>query len=115
MYGLEALDLNKSNLNKLDNPLYQVCGKILKSFDKKILNNCMFYMDTLPLNAEYLFRKINFLKKMKAVPNSLLKHLSDEFGSIEIVKIYSSLQLEVVCSREQFRRALWKRFESSLV
>ena len=22
MYGLEALDLNKSNLNKLDNPLY---------------------------------------------------------------------------------------------
>ena len=53
---------------------------------------------------KYLFRKINFLKKMKAVHNSLLKHLSDEFGSIEIVKIYSSLQLEVVCSREQFRR-----------
>ena len=115
MYGLEALDLNQSNLNKLDNPLYQVFGKIFKSFDKKILNNCMFYLDTLPLNAEYLFRKINFLRKMKAVPNSLLKHLSDEFGSIEIMKIYSSLQLEVVCSREQFRRALWKRFESSLV
>ena len=28
MYGLEALDLNQSNLNKLDNPLYQVFGKI---------------------------------------------------------------------------------------
>ena len=115
MYGLDALDLNQSNLNKLDNPLYQVFGKIFKFFDKQILNNCMFYMDTLPLSAEYLFRKINFLKKMKAVHNSLLRHLSNEFGSTEIVKIYSSLQLEVVCSREQFRRALWKRFESSLV
>ena len=75
----------------------------------------MFYLDTLPLSAEYLFRKINFLKNMKAVHNSLLKHLFNEFGSIEIVKIFSSLQLEVDCSREQFRRALWKRFESSLV
>ena len=74
MYGLETLDLNQSNLNKLDNPLYQVFGKIFKSFDKQIRNICMFYMDTLPLSAEYLFRKTNFLKKMKAVHNSLLKH-----------------------------------------
>ena len=115
MYGLDAMDLNQTNLSKLDNPMYQVFGKIFKSFDIQILNNCMFYMDTLPLSAEYLFRKINFLKKMKAVHNSLLKHLFNEFGSIEIIKMYSSLQLEVDCSREQFRRALWKRFESSLV
>ena len=62
MYGLEALDLNQSNLNKL----CQVFGKIFKSFDKQILNNCMFYMDTLPLSAEYLLRKINFLKKKES-------------------------------------------------
>ena len=50
IYGLDALDLNQTNLSKLDNPLYQVFGKIFKSFDKQILNNCMFYMDTLPLS-----------------------------------------------------------------
>ena len=75
MYGLDAMDLNQTNLSKLDSPLYQVFGKIFKSFDKQIFNNCMFYTDTLPLSAEYLFRRINF-KKMKAVHNSLLKHCS---------------------------------------
>ena len=65
MYGVEALDLNKSMLCSLNNPLCLVFGKIFGSYDKLILNSCFYFMNTLPLNFEYLIRKFRFLLKLR--------------------------------------------------
>ena len=48
MYSLEALDLNNTALKSLDHPLVLVFAKIFKTFDKHILNNCMYYFTILP-------------------------------------------------------------------
>ena len=65
MYGVEALDLNKSMLYSLNNPLCLVFGKIFGSYDKQILNNCFYYMNTLLLGFDYLIRKVCFLLKLR--------------------------------------------------
>ena len=114
MYGLEALDLNKTMLNKLDSPLYQAFGKIFKTFEKSILNNCMFYLDTLPLSYVYLSRKVTFLYKIKHVENRLLKCVSDSFGNAEINKLFLSLELKGNSSVGDFRHSLWLKFQQSL-
>ena len=59
MHSLCALNLNASILNGLDNLLYNTFGKIFKTFDHKILNSCMFYMNCWPMSSEFQCRKIN--------------------------------------------------------
>ena len=114
MYGLEALDLNKTMLNKLDSPLYQAFSKIFKTFEKSILNSCMFYLDTLPLSYVYLLRKVTFLYKIKHVENCLLKCSSDSFGNAESNKLFLSLPLKGNSSVGDFRHNLWLKFQQSL-
>ena len=46
MYSVEALDLNVSLLNSLDNLLFQAFCKIFKTFDRDTVKWCMFYMNT---------------------------------------------------------------------
>ena len=60
MYSLEALDLNNTALKSLDHPMVIVFAKIFKTFDKHILNNCMYYLNILPLSYKYLYRGPNF-------------------------------------------------------
>ena len=50
IYSFEALDLNNTALKSLDHPLVIVFAKIFKTFDKHILNNCMYYLNILPLS-----------------------------------------------------------------
>ena len=46
-----------------------LCITYMKSLvhmnDERILNNCFYYMNTLPLNFEYLIIKFRFLLKMR--------------------------------------------------
>ena len=62
MYGLEGLDLNKTLLRKLDNPLFLAFAKVSKSFNKSVVNSCMFFFSTLPPSSDYLLRRVKFLQ-----------------------------------------------------
>ena len=93
MYGVEALDLNKSMFYSLNNPLCLVFGKIFGSYDKRILNNCFYYMNTLPLNLEYLIRKFRFLLKLRQAEGILLCKIHEVIGRAELLKLHSDLQL----------------------
>ena len=92
LYSLEALDLNASMMNSLDNPLFLAVGRIFKTYDKLIVNSCMYYMNIWPLRYEYLNRKISFLYKLRNVENSLLSVLHQAFGANELIKIREDLK-----------------------
>ena len=73
MYSLNALDLNVTSLNSLDNLMFNVFGKIFKTFDKNILKSCMLHLDCLQLYFEYRKRKILFLSTLHKIENECLK------------------------------------------
>ena len=79
-------------LNSLDNPLFLAVGRIFKTYDKLIVNTCMYYMNIWPLRYEYLNRKIKFLYKLRNVENSLISVLQQVFGANELVKIRADLK-----------------------
>ena len=111
MYGLEALDLNKTLLRRLDNPLFLVFGKMFKTFDKNIVNCCMNYLNTLPLSFEYLIRKASFLAKLKMVENNALSKLYKVCGRGEFVDLYKEMKLDPMSNIVIFKQKVWVRFE----
>ena len=115
MYGVEALDLKSSMLYNLDNPLRLVFGKIFKSYDKNILNSCLFYMNTLPLSLEYLIRKIRFLYKSRRVENTLLSKIHDVLGKNELLQIFRNLHLDPKSNSSVVRKTIWMKFQLSLM
>jgi hypothetical protein len=114
MYSVEALDLKSSMLYSLDNPLRLVFGKIFKSYDKNILNSCLFYMNTLPLSLEYLIRKIRFLYKSRRVENTLLSKIHDVLGKNELLQIFRNLHLDPKSNSSVVNNTVWMKFQLSL-
>ena len=114
LYSLEALDLNASMMNSLDNPLFLAVGRIFKTYDKLIVNSCMYYMNIWPLRYEYLNRKISFLYKLRNVENSLLSVLHQAFGANELIKIREDLK-PGNNHISSLRGCLWNRFANSIV
>ena len=51
-------------------PVSMSFGKIFKTFDNNTISSCTFYLNVLPLNYEYICRKVNFLAKLKTAENS---------------------------------------------
>ena len=115
MYGVEALDLKSSMLHSLDNPLRLVFGKIFKSYDKNILNSCLFYMNTLPLSLEYLIRKIRFLYKSRRVENTLLSKIHDVLGKNELLQLFRNLHLDPKSNSSVVTNTVWMKFQLSLL
>ena len=101
-------------LQSLNNPLCLVFGKIFGSYDKRILNNCLYYMNTLPLNFEYLIRKFRFLLKLRQAENILLCKIHDVIGKTELLKLHSDLQLQLTSSMPVVKMNIWLKFVNTL-
>ena len=43
MYSVEAIDLNTTELNRLQNPVSMSFGKNFKTFDNNTISSCMFF------------------------------------------------------------------------
>ena len=114
MYSVEAIDLNKTELNRLQNPVSLAFGKIFKTFDNNTISSCMFYMNVLPLNYEYICRKVNFLTKLRTTENSLLVNLFSKFGSNDLIKLGNDLNVCYGAVKIITKRKSWELFGASL-
>ena len=114
LYNLEALYLNVSILRSLDNPLFLAIGKVFKSLDKNIVNNCMFYSNMWPVRYDYYSRKIKFLNKLEKSESGLLARLFTVCGRSELDKLYHDLKITDF-NVAAVRRSLWQHFADSLV
>ena len=116
MYSVESIDLNKTELNRLQNPVSLAFGKIFKTFDNSTIRSCMFYMNLLPLNYEYICRKVNFLTKLRSAENNLLVTLFSLFGSKDLLKLCSDYRLNVGngAVNTVIKKKSWELFSASL-
>ena len=110
LYATVCLDWKKSMFNHLDNSFRQAYFKIFNTFDKHVVNQCMFFMGQLPIELNIIKRKIQFLIKFiksKTHP-SLVRTASTE----ELTTLVSKYNL-----RLNFKIDLQLRtyFENSLV
>ena len=95
LYCVEVLDMNVSSLQSLDNPLLQAFAKIFKTFDKNILNSCMFYMNVVPPRFEHCIRKLKFIKNNLNSVNMLVSTICKLFGHNEIKTLDQKFKLNI--------------------
>ena len=61
-------------------------GKISKTFDNNTISSCMFYMNFLSLNYEYIRRKVSLFYENENGQNISLVTLFSKFGSNDLIK-----------------------------
>ena len=115
LYCIEVFDLNVSTLRSLDTPLFQAFGKIFKTFNKDIINSCLYYMNFMPARFDYMLRKIKFLKNNCKSANLLVSTLCRSVGSNELSTICQKLDANVSDSMCTIKDRIWKSLESVVV
>ena len=61
LYGLESLNINKYDTNRLSFPFDSVFKKLFSSFNKDVITLCQFYLGYLPLKFEIDKKNLAFL------------------------------------------------------
>ena len=64
LYCLEAMHLNKTDINSLTYPFNSVYMKIFSTFNDAVITQCQFYCAQLPLSYQVDLRTLNFLDKL---------------------------------------------------
>lgn len=113
LYSLEALVLNATLLNNIDEPMYNAIGKVFKTFDRRTIRWCMFYMNVLPLRYDYVCRRTKFLLKMQTTENNLLSCLFGYFGQAELLNIGKKFEIKEI-DINNIKARSWKIFSDSL-
>ena len=75
MYGLEALDLNKSSRNSLDFSFSRAIYKIFKVNDSLNRQICMNMFNLESISTLYEHRKNSFCQGIKVINNFYLKNV----------------------------------------
>lgn len=69
LYGLEALHLNKSELNSLDFTFSKALYKIFRVSSTENLKFCMNAYNIFNILERYMFRKNRFFSKLRTIDN----------------------------------------------
>ena len=64
-YGLEAVDMNLSDADSLDQLIMRALGNVFKTYDRSVLHWCMFYFGYMPAQSALALKKFKFLSKLK--------------------------------------------------
>ena len=113
MYSLEAICLNSSTLNSLDNILYNAFGKIFKTYDHSVLSYCMYYLNCLPIKHLYNERRAKFLSKIANHANPIVKSCFNISGELELRGTEVMFHVERN-KTHMLHTNIWKTFESSI-
>ena len=75
-YGIEALLLNKSELQSLNHPWIRCFEKIFHTFDKTVVKQCQLNNGLLSVIHYYGLKMASFVTKLPKSPNLLIQSLS---------------------------------------
>ena len=116
LYGLDALKLNKTELNRLDHPYIMVFHKIFGTYSKSIISQCQYYTGCLPMQYLVKLRKLCFLNNMKlyADDNIMCKYLYQNFGYFQFISIANEFGIVEKDCKFWMKRKMWSSFKDSL-
>jgi hypothetical protein len=83
LYGLEAMSLSKSDKNTLEFAYSTVFYKLFQVKEKENINLCQYYSGCLPVSCRLDLRKLNFLRGLHDMQDSLPCQLSKLTASDE--------------------------------
>ena len=75
LFACECVQWKNCMFSSMERAYNQIYQKIFKSFDNKIIEQCMFYMGQLPIELKIVKRRIHFLFALRKSSNTLLKVL----------------------------------------
>ena len=61
-YSIEAISLSNAQLGKVGHPWERTFMKLFSTFDDKVIKQCQFYTNVLPMYQYYAIRKISFFE-----------------------------------------------------
>ena len=74
-YGLEALQLTKTQLLSIEHAWSRMFMKLFKTFNSAIIQQCQYFCDLLPIRHIYTLHRMHFLNKVDDPTNSLVHHI----------------------------------------
>jgi hypothetical protein len=112
LYGIEAMNLTKTEKQLVSSPFNRLFSRLFKSFDKNVIRCCQFYTSYLPLSYIIDLRRLNFCLKIKSCSNTLMRLLSKNAENyINEVCHFYNLSAN---SPGSWRNAMWNHFTGTL-
>ena len=115
-YGLEVLSLSKSDRSKLtlEFAYSTVFHKLFQVKDKENINLCQYYTGCLPVSCRLDLRKLNFLRGLNDMKDSLPCILSELITSDEYCKLMNCYDILPADPTYSFRIKIVKWLEFKL-
>ena len=114
-YGLEAVDLNLSDADSLDQPIMRALGKVFKTYDRSVLHFCMFYFGYIPAQTALALRKFKSLSKLKLSSNICVNTSTNVCIMQDMDKIVSKFGIDVNAQFHSIKNKLFFDFGSTLL
>ena len=114
-YGLEAVDLNVSDADSLDQPTMRALDKVFKTYDRSVLHFCMFYFGYMPAQSALALREFKFLSKLKLSKNTCVNTLTNVCIMQDLDKIVSKFGIDVNVPFHSIKNKLLVDFGSTLL
>lgn len=113
IYSLEAISLSKSELSSIMAAFTSGWGKIFGSYDKNIINNCLFYCGILPIEFKLDLKKLIFLDQLAKSNHEGLTNLFFIHGKNAILTIMKKYNLLSSDSLNVWKFKIWSAFDYS--
>ena len=111
LYCTEAMLLNKTERIKIAHSHFRLFAKLFHTFNKEIVDQCMYYMNCLPLQYVIDLRVMKFLDKIARCNNVVLNMLYRVFGEEAILNVQERHNI-ARRSVKSWRLCMWDSFVS---
>ena len=116
-YGLEALQLNKTEMVSIEHPWSRTFMKMFWTFDIKIVKQCQMYGGFLPIEYRNDMQQINFRNHFQHSGNRILQSFALRTVPFEISEIankYLTANVEQSMFVSQFSKIISKCFKDDV-
>jgi len=114
LYGIEALSINATLMNTLDNAFGTIFAKIFLTFERKIIMNCQFFCGVLPLSYTLDCRIFEFYVRLMHSSNECVKLHFLRTGKKSFERLQKTYIVPMSASKSQLKYVMWSKFASCL-
>ena len=115
-YGVTAMMLKKYECDKLDNCLVLFLAKIFGTFNKSILQQCLYYTGYLPVSLFVALNKMKFLSTFAQLENynNTLFYSLKSVAKEELIAMSETYSINLNVSHSCRKEKMWRYFEGTL-
>jgi hypothetical protein len=113
-YGLEAINIKKSQLSNFCFVYNAIFVKLFSTFDKLIIAQCQYYTGVLPFQYRLDQMRINFLLSISTSVESPANILFNLFGNRDLEFLCEKYKIRVGSTQENRTYKIWTAFGNNI-